>query len=267
MKKYFDKKNNRLVFLDKAASPDYWDLQWNVENFKKVIEGGLKNRLVVRNTKKYLSPKKEIKVLEAGCGNGQFVYAFDKLGYDSCGVDYAKKTVEKTKSIFPDLKISVQDVRKLHFPDNHFDGVWSVGVIEHFFEGYDPIIKEMKRVLKSNGYLFITFPHMSILRRIKAKLKAYPQFESEILKEKEFYQFALDHSRVIKKIKRSNFKLIKKIPYSGTKGLKDEVFFLKNILQKIYDSENSFVTLISHGISVISAFFSSHAILLIFRKK
>lgn len=267
MQKYLDTKNNRLVFTGKSAGPDFWDKAWDVENFKKVIEGGKNNRLVIGTTKKFLPAKSSPKILEAGCGNGQFVLAFHNLGYDAYGVDYADKTIAKTKSIFPELKISVQDVRKLEFPNDYFDAYWSVGVIEHFFNGYQEILEEIKRVVKPGGYAFISFPHMSLLRKLKVKLGLYPPFDEKILDKENFYQFALDHDKIIENIANSGFILEKKIPNDGTKGLKDEISFLKPPLQKIYSSRNFFLRVLNYSLSLLLAKFSSHAVLLVFRKK
>lgn len=267
--KYFDKKNDRLVFIEEKASPDFWDNQWDVDNFKKVVENGIKNRTVIKTTTRFIPQKKSKRILEGGCGNGQFVYAFDKLGYDSYGVDYAEKTISKIKNIFPDLKISFGDVRKLNFPNDHFDGYWSIGVIEHFFDGYDPIINEIERVIKPGGYLFISFPHFSLLRKIKSKLGMYPIFNENEINKENFYQFALNNKSVSKNISDHGFKLVKKIHYSGTKGLKDEVSVLKPMLQKIYDSNNIIMKVLNYGLSLLLAKsrFSSHSILLVFRKK
>lgn len=264
--KYFDKKNNRLVFTGKIASPDFWDNQWDVKNFEKVIRSGKNNRLVIRTTKKFIRPNKPKKILEGGCGNGQFVYAFREIGYDSYGIDYAEKTISKIKEIFPDMKVSIGDVRKINFPDNYFDGYWSIGVVEHFYDGYDAIIKEARRVIKPGGFLFISFPYMSPLRKIKAALGFYPFFQKEAVSKEDFYQFALDYKDVAVKLKNEEFALIGKTPYSGTKGLKDEVSFLKPLMQKIYDSSNLFIRITNYALSVALSPFSSHAILLVFRK-
>lgn len=264
--KYFDKEHYRLVFTGKKASPDFWDNRWDIKNFEKAVKNGLKNRSVVKITKNLIFPNRTKRILEGGCGNGQFVYAFDKIGYDSYGVDYAPKTIKKIKATFPYLKVSVGDVRDLYFPDDYFDGYWSIGVIEHFFDGYEQIIKEMERVIKPKGYLFISFPHLSILRKVKILLKFYPAFK-KISGDEEFYEFALDHNKVIRDLEKRSFSLVRKIPQNGTKGLKDEILLLKPLLQKIYDSKNLFIRIINYGLSFILSIFSSHSILLIFRKK
>ncbi|GAI52286.1 unnamed protein product, partial [marine sediment metagenome] len=109
------------------------------------------NRFIIGHTKKYLSPG--AKVLEGGCGRGNKVYALYQHGYDAYGVDYAEETVKKVNQYAPELKITVDDIRNLNFEDGFFDGYWSLGVIEHFYDGYDAMLREMHRVL-SEGAIF-----------------------------------------------------------------------------------------------------------------
>ena len=176
MKVFYDKENNRLVYIGKAATSEYWDEHWlSNKDLKQIVTRG--SRFVVKITKKYL--RKGSKILEGGCGIGDKVYTLQKAGYDAYGVDYAETTVKRVKELFPDLKIRVADVRRLPFEDGFFDGYWSLGVIEHFYEGYDEIALEMKRVLRKGGILFLTCPVMSPLRRLKAKMGLYPLFKEE----------------------------------------------------------------------------------------
>jgi len=173
--------------------------------------------------------------LEGGCGTGQNVYGLNRWGYDAYGVDFAKNTVNIIKREFPDLKVFNSDVRKLKFSDNFFDGYWSLGVIEHFWEGYNKILREAKRVIKPGGYLFLTFPYMSPLRKVKTNLGFYKIFNNN-LKNNDFYQFILDAEEVKSVVENYGFKLISKYPFSATKGIKDEITWIKPILQKVYNS-------------------------------
>lgn len=141
--------------------------------------------------------------------------------------------MERTKELFPYLDIRVGDVRDLQFPDDYFLGYWSLGVIEHFQEGHHDILKEMKRVLVNRGYLFLNFPYMSCLRKLKAKLGLYKQFTGGGVES--FYQYVLDGDTVIREFESNGFKLIGKKPYSGIKGFKDEVSLFKPLLQKLHD--------------------------------
>mgnify|MGYP001261524726 CR=1 FL=1 len=75
MKFFYNKQFHRLeIYFDKKTSVDghYWDNVW-VEN-KKIFKNLYKNKTYVSNiTKKYL--KNQSKILEAGCGLGQHVFA------------------------------------------------------------------------------------------------------------------------------------------------------------------------------------------------
>ncbi len=52
------------------------------------------------------------------------------------------------------------DLTKLDFtsiPDDYFDGVWMVHVIEHLYNG-DEVIKKLIPKLKKGGYMYIEYP-------------------------------------------------------------------------------------------------------------
>ncbi|NPA69085.1 MAG: class I SAM-dependent methyltransferase [Chlorobi bacterium] len=265
MKVYYDKKNNRLVYTGKTSDAKYWDTHWNKNTIEKLYPKKIsKFDYAVNTTKKYL-PKNSL-ILEGGCGTGQQVFKLQKSGYKVIGIDFAPETVKTVNSKKPELDIRLGDVRKLNFPDNCFDGYWSFGVIEHFYSGYNEILTEMHRVIKPAGYLFVTFPHMNMLRKIKAKKGKYPQWANNRNDIKNFFQFALDENKVIKDIKNTGFDLIAKQHLSGIKGLKDEIKLLKKPLQKIFDGRTLPAKAASFAISFIFGRFSSHSVLLIFKK-
>lgn len=266
MKIYYDRKNRRLVYIGESATPDFWDKHWDTENFKGMIEGGKNNRFILRTLGKYL-PDKNGGVLEGGCGRGSVVYCMHAHGYKAIGVDFAKRTIEKTKRVFPELDIRVGDVRNLQFPDNYFVGYWSKGVIEHFWDGYHDILKEMRRVLISGGYVFLAFPYMSPLRRLKVKLGLYKEFDGG---EKEsFYQFALDQKTVIKDFESLEFELLDKRPISGIKGFKDEVSIFKPLLQKLFDyqGESFWFRGFKYVLDKLIATLGGHMAFLVFRNR
>ena len=56
-------------------------------------------------------------------------------------------------------KVETGDATKLNFPNNSFDSVISISVIEHINnDGDADAMKEMWRVLKPSGVLILTFP-------------------------------------------------------------------------------------------------------------
>lgn len=265
MQKYFDKQNNRLIFIGEKSTSSFWDNHWEINDLKEKIRNVGKDNLVVRITKKWLSPE-DGPILEGGCGTGQHCYALAKRGFKCIGVDYAQKTVAKVTEFVQEIDVRYGDVRELDFKDGYFAGYWSLGVIEHFWNGYYEIMIEMRRVLKPRAYLFLTFPYLSPLRNLKAKLGFYPLFDNNATSD-TFYQFAFDYKVVIKDLDKLGFKLMYKKAYSGIKGFKDEVAIFKNVLQKLFDYKGKSVLLRGLRYTLVRAlsFFAGHTMLLVLR--
>lgn len=234
MQKFHDIHNNRLIFTRKVADSTFWDDHWNSTDLRKVVSSISKHNIVVKLTIKFLNSSNE-PILEGGCGTGQYVFALKEAGFECIGVDYAKNTVKKINELMPEIDIRYGDVRRLNFDDNFFAGYWSLGVIEHFLEGYDEILSEAKRVLKLGGFLFITFPYMSPLRTFKSKFNRYLLLKNCKLTSDRFYQFAFDYKHVLEDAEKIGFKLRYKKAISGIKGFKDEVTLFSRVLQKLVD--------------------------------
>ncbi len=263
MKVYYSKNKKSLVYISKKATPDFWDSQWNVD-LKKLDNLYKENSFVSKITSKYL-PKNSI-VVEGGCGRANHVYALKKNGYRAIGIDFAPETVSFVNKNFSELDVRLGDVMQLDIETQSVDAYWSLGVIEHFFDGYKEIVEESNRILKKKGYVFITFPSMNILRKIKVKLGLYSIYDDQ--DKENFYQFALDPDQVISRFKNLDFELISKKRNNGFKGLKDESpKFLKLILQRIYDSDLMVSKLFSVLISKTTSFFCGHSIILVLKKK
>jgi SAM-dependent methyltransferase len=131
--------------------------------------------------------------------------------------DYAKQTVSTLHKYVPELKVILSDVRTLPFRDEYFIAYWSLGVIEHFQEGFESIALEMTRVLKNGGYLFLTFPYISPIRNLKARFGLYKPWDKGT-DLNNFYQFALDAHEVSTQFKGLGFKLVKCKPYDTKTG-------------------------------------------------
>jgi SAM-dependent methyltransferase len=268
--RYYDSEKRCLVYEEKSRSdPDFWDDHWAKDDWNEIEKKGKKDRFVGKITRKFLKPSRSVKILEGGCGKGQYVFSLDHCGYDAYGVDFAKNTVDKVNKNFTQLNIKLSDIRQIDFPDNFFDAYWSLGVIEHFYEGYLEILDEMNRVLKPGGYVFVTFPYMSPLRKLRAKLGRYPEFQKERLDLSKFFQFALDVKRVQKDFSKKGFRIVYKRPFDGIKGLKDELDdfpSLQKIFNEIYHSKNFFIKIIKYAIHLSCAPVCGHIILMVFKK-
>jgi len=268
--RYYDSAKKCLVYEERFRSnADFWDDHWAKDDWNEIEKKGKNDRFVGKISRKFLKPSRSVKILEGGCGKGQYVNSLSHTGYDAYGIDYAQATVNKVNQLFPQLNIRLSDIRKIDFPDNFFNAYWSLGVIEHFYDGYLEILHEMNRVLKPGGYAFVTFPYMSPLRKLRAKLGRYPNFQEEHLDMSKFFQFALDSKRVQKDFSEKGFGLVYKRSFDGIKGLKDELDdfpFLQKIFNEIYHSKNFFIKIIKYAIHLSLAPVCGHIILMVFKK-
>jgi SAM-dependent methyltransferase len=265
MQKFFDSQNNRLVFAGKKADKSFWEDHWDIEDIRHRVTSARKHSFVLGLTKKYLDSE-DGPILEGGCGLGQNVYALQKNGFRCIGVDYAQKTVQKVNEVIPEIDVRYGDVRKLEFEDGYFVGYWSLGVIEHFYEGFNRITREISRVLAPGGYCFITFPFMSFFRRFKAAVNCYPSLPESFDPERDgFYQFVLDANKVTEELRSYHFELVHKVGFDAVKGIKDEISILKAFLQPVYDSPDVAAKFLRGFLNALFSTCFGHSVLTIFR--
>ncbi len=96
--------------------------------------------------------KKGMKMLEPGCGRGEFLNNFKNLGLDVVGVDISPEAIDFENGY--EVKLCDIEKEKLPFDDNSIDIIYSKSFIEHLHypERY---LEEAYRVLKPNG-IFLT---------------------------------------------------------------------------------------------------------------
>lgn len=108
------------------------------------------------------------KILDIGCADGMFTKVVaDRSGGDVIGIDVLKSSVKWASDHWKNKKnmhFKVGNAHKLDFKDRTFDAVFALEVMEHVPQP-DQVIKEMKRVLKKNGYVIVLVPTDSTLFR------------------------------------------------------------------------------------------------------
>lgn len=264
--RFYDRNYCRIIHTDSSPTPDFWDAHWQQNLLVQEVLLGIKSTFVSRITEKYLKPKDGV-IIEGGCGQAIHVAALSYRDYQCIGIDNATQTISAIKEISPDLDVRFGDVRELPFENNNFIGYWSLGVIEHFWEGYEKVGHEIARVLKPGGLLFLTFPYMSPIRKLKAHLNLYPIWKGGS-KPIDFYQFVLDHRSVISNFEKWGFELPNLKPLDGIKGTKSEIHFLYGGLQQLYDYQgrSKIVRGMRFFLSSTLSQVAGHIVLLIFKR-
>lgn len=101
-------------------------------------------------------------VLEIGTGNGADGVMFAKNGAAYTGVDITETALEATRRHFEVMGLrgtfQKENAEELSFPDDHFDMVYSHGVLHHTPKPQSAI-NEVHRVLKPGGQAIIMLYH------------------------------------------------------------------------------------------------------------
>jgi len=219
-------EQGRLAYYREKADAAFWDRHWSGMLSRGAYAEAEKGFLgwFEKPFAAYLPPTG--KILEAGCGMGQHVVALRVRGYDAIGIEWAPKTVQAARSIFPTLPVEVGDVTALDVPDGQFAGYISLGVMEHRREGPEPFLREAFRVLAPGGIAMISVPHFHPLRRAKGLLGAYRGETADL----EFYQYAYGVGEFVGQLRAAGFEVLDRWGYDGVKGLKDELPWLRRLL-------------------------------------
>lgn len=259
----YDAQNKQLAVFETQATPEFWDGQWERESVEQRLTSGKTHHFIKSLTQKYVPAGG--KILEGGCGTGEVVSCLRRWGYDASGVDFADKTIHTVLQIDPTLPLFVEDVRKTHFAPETFEAYWSLGVIEHFWNGYDEIIQEAHRVLKPGGILFLSFPVMCPLRKIKARFNLY-ELLNESTSLTDFYEFMLDQDVIAQHLEPMGFERIDTYMYDALKGIKDEVPLFRTAVQRLYKSRLRFARVSRLALTMMLGRLTGHMTVLILRK-
>jgi len=128
------------------------------------------------------------KVLEVGCGTGNYIISIESIvGCQCFGIDISKEMLEKAKERTKKVKFLLGRAEELEFTENFFELVFSVNVIHHI-TGRREYFREAYRVLKPRGKICTVTDSEWILRNrqpltvyfpetLEVDLKRYPKIE------------------------------------------------------------------------------------------
>jgi SAM-dependent methyltransferase len=266
--RYYDARDRRLIYVDTPATPEFWDANWEGQRLSRESLLNPQPTTWSRITEEFLEPD-DGPVLEGGCGTGSHVAAIRSAGYSVIGIDFAQRTVNALNELVPELDVRLGDVRSLDFEDSQFAGYWSLGVIEHFWDGYGEIAAEAHRVLKPGGIFFLVYPYVNPLRGLKGRLRLVPRWNGS--RPDDFYQFALNTKRVQADFEELGFELVERRNVLGRQGFTEEMPRYSSVLNLLYKSESRNIATrlcrrLLHGIASRLMKFTCYSDLLVLRK-
>jgi ubiquinone/menaquinone biosynthesis C-methylase UbiE len=202
MRKNFDTKEDFRDFYEDTAST--YDKDRSLD-----FEGRRVDALQRKFLNRHLGLKKGDKVIECGCGTGRMLLPLAAKGLKCYGMDTSKNMLNilKKKAKRNNLNVTTKqcDIEKIKFPDNTFDGVFSIHVLMHM-QKIDGAIKEMVRIAKPGSKIVFDLPnHDSLWTKLSLALN--PK-----MKRTSLYRI----STIRKKLKGFNYKLDGLFSYART---------------------------------------------------
>ncbi len=110
--------------------------------------------------KKICNPSKNSKILEIGCGDGEFTKRLIILPSKIVAQDLTPKVIKKAKIRFKqkNVKFEIGNAESLNYKNNSFDIVCGISILHHI--NLRKALKEARRVLKPNGQIFFSEPNL-----------------------------------------------------------------------------------------------------------
>jgi len=237
------KEYNTLIGYSPLENVDIKKMQWTISNSKKIIDAY------------YHSNKNDI-ILVAGAGSGHEAIILKKqynLKTFAIDINLDSNKLPNDKNLI----FQNQDLVDLSFRNGVFSLIYCNHVLEHV-QNHILVLKELNRVLKNNGILYIGFPNrnrliayigshnkISFVEMIKFNLNDYLQrikgkFKNNYgahagFTEKEFFYDASNIFRIIKPI-RNKYMLLK---YKKYKMIIN--FFIKIKLEEFFFPSNYYI--------------------------
>ncbi|MGD0028122.1 MAG: methyltransferase domain-containing protein [Candidatus Bathyarchaeia archaeon] len=112
-----------------------------------------------------IRPKVDEKLLDVACGAGHLLKASERRGLVPTGLDFSNVALHLTKENTSASEVVLGVGEKLPFQNKSFDYVTCLGSLEHFLHP-EVAIREISRVLKTNGLSIIVLPNAYFIKDI-----------------------------------------------------------------------------------------------------
>lgn len=192
-----------------VCSPEQvWERHWASCDIDREI-AMCDKREIVAPILSHLRALHDPTIVDCGCGAGIWTAYFARCGYRNViGVDNFAPAIR----VLEDRggRGVLGDVRHLPFADGSVDVCLSFGVVEHFPESPTECLREMARILVPGGYLFLTVPYYSWLRRLIAHpaRRIYMRLKGI---SRRFFEYRFSDSEIVAFCRNSGFDVLSSI--------------------------------------------------------
>jgi ubiquinone/menaquinone biosynthesis C-methylase UbiE len=111
---------------------------------------------ILSTTQRIIGPSSDLNILDVGCGSGLIETFLVDRYRKITAIDVSRELLESAKKVVANVDFQFYDGKKMPFPDNSFDLVFSICVFHHIDHEHRLILlNEMKRVVRPGGCVAI----------------------------------------------------------------------------------------------------------------
>jgi SAM-dependent methyltransferase len=100
------------------------------------------------------------RILDVGCGAGQFLWALDSKRWEKTGVELSRDTVELLRSRLPSLRLIAGDIYSSELPEASFDAITFWHALEHLPDP-EAVLGRAASLLRPDGWLVVSLPNLA----------------------------------------------------------------------------------------------------------
>ena len=160
--------NCNFVFSQKIPSKEelinYYTNEYERTNYLSPITEKRYNQLL----DKFEKYRKTNRLLDIGSGSGFFLKTAKKRGWEVYGteIDSGVQSTNNEK----DINMSYGEIDSIGFPEDYFDVVVHIEVIEHI-NNPNEYVSEIQKILRPGGITYLTTPNFNAIHRYRLKEK------------------------------------------------------------------------------------------------
>jgi SAM-dependent methyltransferase len=205
-----------LSYYSRAASPEFWAEHWGVHSVPSLLSIARRSPLT---TLIETGLPRSGRILEAGCGLGQYVLLLRERGRAAVGVDWSLEALSRCRKSSPTAPVGAMDLTALGIKSGAVAAYLSLGVVEHDPAGPGRILSEAHRVLAPGGRLIVSVPYLNGVRRL---LRPYLTWRQARVREQggQFYQYAFTRQEVQSLLESAGFRVLSSAPYDPARLLR-----------------------------------------------
>jgi SAM-dependent methyltransferase len=204
-----------LAYYSVAAAREFWTEHWGGHSVEGLLAVARTSPLTPLITEA-LPPTG--RVLEAGCGLGQYVILLRERGWRVAGVDGSVDALRACRRAAA-VPLAAMELRALALRAGAFGAYVSLGVVEHDVDGPDAILAEAARVLAPGGVAVVSVPYWNGARRLGTPYLARRQ-RALARGGGGFYQYAFSRAELVAALARHGLVTRATHPYDPARLLR-----------------------------------------------